>query len=156
MRHAACVRNSMYLRHLPFRVAAMSSVLAIALAGSHPSTSAGVSLQQDSLLASHVLVTWYGNPHSPAMLGQAARQARAGAVQREADKYARGRDCVDLVLDMDGFGPPQLKRDSYRMVNRQFALPFSGFKLFYRQDTNLLDPADVVKLDPTRSVVIYQ
>ena len=68
----------------------------------------------------------------------------------------RVRDCIDLVLDMDGFGPPPLKRASYRTVNRQFPLPFAGFKLFYRQDTNLLDPAEVMQLDPVPSVVIYQ
>ena len=68
----------------------------------------------------------------------------------------RVRDCIDLVLDMDGFGPPALKRASYRTVNRQFPLPFAGFKLFYRQDTNLFDPAEVMQLDPVPSVVIYQ
>jgi hypothetical protein len=41
-------------------------------------------------------------------------------------------------------------------VNRQFALPFAGFKLFYRQDTNLFEPAEVMQLDPIPSVVIYQ
>ena len=68
----------------------------------------------------------------------------------------RRRDCIDLVLDMDGFGSPQLKRASYRTINRQFSLPFAGFKLFYRQDTQLFDPAAVMQLDPVPSGVIYQ
>ncbi|HET7694534.1 MAG TPA: hypothetical protein VFK57_02410 [Vicinamibacterales bacterium] len=68
----------------------------------------------------------------------------------------RARGGIDLVLDMDGFGPRPLKRASYRAVNRQFALPFAGFKLFYRQDTNLFDPAEVMQLEPLPSVVIYQ
>jgi hypothetical protein len=68
----------------------------------------------------------------------------------------RLRDCVDLVLDMDGFGSRALKRASYRTVNRQFAFPFAGFKLFYRQDTELFTPDGVMQLDPLPSVVIYQ
>ena len=68
----------------------------------------------------------------------------------------RVRPRVDLVLDMDGFGSRALKLASYRVVTRQFALPFAGFKLFYRQDTKLFAPADVMRLAPIPSVVIYQ
>lgn len=68
----------------------------------------------------------------------------------------RTRRGIDLVLNMDGFGPPSLKRSSYRAVFRQRALPFAGFKLFYRQDMVLLEPADVMRLSPIPSVVIYQ
>jgi hypothetical protein len=68
----------------------------------------------------------------------------------------RMRPGIDLVLDMDGFGSPSLKQTSYRAVMRQHALPFAGFKLFYRQDTHLLDPAQVMGLSPVPSVVIYQ
>jgi hypothetical protein len=68
----------------------------------------------------------------------------------------RVRPRIDLVLDMDGFGPPSLKHSSYRAVMRQHRLPFAGFKLFYRQDTSLLNPTDVMRLSPVPSVVIYQ
>lgn len=68
----------------------------------------------------------------------------------------RTRPRIDLVLDMDGFGSPSLKRSSYRAVMRQHRLPFAGFKLFYRQDVMLLPAADVMRLDPVPSVVIYQ
>jgi hypothetical protein len=63
---------------------------------------------------------------------------------------------VDVVLVADGFGPPALKRNTYRTVLRQHALPFSGFKLFYIQDTDLLQPSQVVALAPPPAVVIYQ
>src|SRR3954462_261566 len=63
---------------------------------------------------------------------------------------------IDLVLVADGFGPPALKRHTYSMVLKQHALPYTGFKLFYIQDTNLLDPAQVLALTPSPSVVIYQ
>jgi hypothetical protein len=68
----------------------------------------------------------------------------------------RPRPGVDLVLDMDGFGSPSLKRSSYRAIMRQRQLPFAGFKLFYSQDSNLLAPAQVMQLTPVPSVVIYQ
>jgi hypothetical protein len=63
---------------------------------------------------------------------------------------------LDVVLDMDGFGPPELKRSTYRAVLRQRPLAFTGFKLFYIQDTNLLDPAQVLALSPQPSLIIYQ
>jgi hypothetical protein len=63
---------------------------------------------------------------------------------------------LDVVLVADGFGPPALKRHTYAMVLRQHALAFSGFKLFYIQDTDLLQPSQVLALTPAPSVVIYQ
>jgi hypothetical protein len=63
---------------------------------------------------------------------------------------------LDVVLVADGFGSPALKRHTYSMVLRQHALPFSGFKLFYIQDTDLLQPAQVLALTPSPSVIIYQ
>ena len=63
---------------------------------------------------------------------------------------------IDVVLVADGFGPPALKRHTYSMVLRQHALAYSGFKLFYIQDTDLLQPSQVLALTPTPSVIIYQ
>jgi hypothetical protein len=63
---------------------------------------------------------------------------------------------LDVVLVADGFGSPALKRHTYSMVLRQQALAFSGFKLFYIQDTDLLQPAQVLALTPSPSVIIYQ
>jgi hypothetical protein len=63
---------------------------------------------------------------------------------------------LDVVLDMDGFGPPELKRHTYKTVLRQRPLEFTGFKLFYIQDTGLLEPAQVLALSPSPSVIIYQ
>lgn len=65
-------------------------------------------------------------------------------------------DKVDVVLDMDGFGSPELKRNTYRAVLRQRPLEYTGFKLFYIQDTGLLEPGQVLALSPAPSVIIYQ
>lgn len=71
-------------------------------------------------------------------------------------RHIRASPLVDVVLDMDGFGNRSLKRSSYRTVMAQGPLVFAGIKLFYRQDTNLFTPADVLALRPVPSVVIYQ
>jgi hypothetical protein len=63
---------------------------------------------------------------------------------------------IDVVLDMDGFGSRALKRHTYGSVLRQRPLEFTGFKLFYEQDTDLLQPPDVLALTPCPSVIIYQ
>lgn len=63
---------------------------------------------------------------------------------------------IDVVLVADGFGPPALKRHTYSMVLHQHSLAYSGFKLFYIQDTDLLQPAQVMALSPSPSVIIYQ
>jgi hypothetical protein len=63
---------------------------------------------------------------------------------------------LDIVLDMDGFGSPALKRHTYKTVLRQKELEYTGFKLFYIQDTDMLEPAQVLALDPPPAVVIYQ
>jgi hypothetical protein len=63
---------------------------------------------------------------------------------------------LDVVLDVDGFGGQALKRSTYRACMRQGMLPYSGFKLFYLQDTNLFEPAEVLALSPPPALVIYQ
>jgi hypothetical protein len=67
----------------------------------------------------------------------------------------RTSETVDVVLDMDGFGSQALKLSSYRAVMRQ-PLAFAGIKLFYRQDANLFTPAQVLALEPSPAVVVYQ
>ena len=59
---------------------------------------------------------------------------------------------VRLVIDMDGFGPSEIKRVKYGW----FAAPaeYSGFKLFFRHDTDLMSEQEVLELEP--DVIIYQ
>lgn len=68
----------------------------------------------------------------------------------------RDSTSVDVVLDMDGFGGQSLKLATYAAIMRQRRLEFSGVKLFYKQDTDLLSPAQVMELNPVPAVVIYQ
>ena len=63
---------------------------------------------------------------------------------------------VQLVLDSDGWGPPELKRETYAVTNTQQPIEFNGIKLFYRQDEPLMTPSELIALDPVPDLIIYQ
>jgi hypothetical protein len=68
---------------------------------------------------------------------------------------------VQIVIDMDGWGPPELKRDSYRAYVARYPVQFTGFKLFYRNDrkkkgSRLMTPAEVLALHPKPLYIQYQ
>ncbi len=67
---------------------------------------------------------------------------------------------VQVVMDMDGWGPPWLKFDSYRDYIVTHPVQFTGFKLFYHNDTKagdaLLIPSDVLQLRPRPLYIQYQ
>jgi len=63
---------------------------------------------------------------------------------------------VQVVIDMDGFGAPFLKRDSYRRYVFEHPVQFTGFKLFYKNDKPLLTPHEVLKLVPVPVFIMYQ
>lgn len=65
-------------------------------------------------------------------------------------------DGVDLVIDMDGWGPPDMKRETYQVVITQEPIEYHGVKLFYQQDDPLMTPEEIVALDPAPDLVIYQ
>ncbi len=67
---------------------------------------------------------------------------------------------VQVVMDMDGWGPPWLKFDSYHDYVKQEPVQFTGFKLFFHNDTkkgnSLLTPAEVLRLNPRPLYIQYQ
>ena len=67
---------------------------------------------------------------------------------------------VQIVIDMDGWGPPELKRESYRAYVYQYPVEYTGFKLFYHNDTkggsHLMTPAEVLGLVPKPLYIQYQ
>jgi hypothetical protein len=67
---------------------------------------------------------------------------------------------VQVVMDMDGWGPPWLKFDSYHDYIKAEPVQFTGFKLFFHNDTKkgdlLLTPAEVLRLNPRPLYIQYQ
>jgi hypothetical protein len=67
---------------------------------------------------------------------------------------------VEIVMDMDGFGSPVLKRSTYKDFIARQPVQFTGFKLFYKNDVKiggrLMTPAEVLGLSPRPSYILYQ
>jgi hypothetical protein len=67
---------------------------------------------------------------------------------------------VQIVMDMDGWGQPWLKFDSYRDNEEAEPVQFTGFKLFFHNDTKkgdpILTPAEVLRLTPKPIYIQYQ
>ena len=63
---------------------------------------------------------------------------------------------VQLVIDADGFGAPALKTDVYNILVRDEPVEFAGVKLFYKQDKPLMTPAEILALNPSPDLIIYQ
>ncbi len=67
---------------------------------------------------------------------------------------------VQVVMDMDGWGPPWLKFDSYHDYIKMHPVQFTGFKLFFHNDTKkgdaLLTPQEVLRLWPRPLYIQYQ
>lgn len=63
---------------------------------------------------------------------------------------------VDTVVDMDGFGGQEIKIKHYNMYVRDEPVEYAAIKLFYRHDSDLLSPRQIMNLTPMPDVVIYQ
>jgi len=67
---------------------------------------------------------------------------------------------VQIVMHMDGWGAPWLKRDSYKDYIVSEPVQFTGFKLFYHNDTKkgdaMLTPQELLKLCPRPIYIQYQ
>jgi hypothetical protein len=67
---------------------------------------------------------------------------------------------VQIVMHMDGWGQPWLKRDTYRDYVVKEPVQFTGFKIFYDHDTRkgdpLMGPANILELHPAPVYIQYQ
>ena len=67
---------------------------------------------------------------------------------------------VQVVMDMDGWGPPWLKFDSYKDYIVKHPVEFTGFKIFYHNDVRkgdgILTPLEVLRLLPRPLYIQYQ
>ncbi|MBK0378983.1 hypothetical protein [Mucilaginibacter segetis] len=68
---------------------------------------------------------------------------------------------VQFVMDMDGWGGPELKKGTYKYFVANEPVQFTGFKLFYKNDIKnaphrLMTPEEVLKLTPAPIYIQYQ
>jgi hypothetical protein len=75
-------------------------------------------------------------------------------------KQIQLRPEVQIIVHMDGWGAPWLKRDSYKDYVVSEPVQYTGFKLFYHNDTKkgdpLMAPQDLLKLEPKPLYIQYQ
>lgn len=67
---------------------------------------------------------------------------------------------VQVVINMDGWGQPWLKFDTYKKCEVDEPVQYTGFKLFFHNDTKkgdlLLTPTEVLALRPRPMYIQYQ
>ncbi len=61
-----------------------------------------------------------------------------------------------MTFNADGFGDRPNKVSKYDLFTSEVPLFHDGFKLFYEEDTNLMEPRDVLALRPPPDLVVYE
>lgn len=111
----------------------------------------------DINFASAYLTDLVKKHHLPPKVFTVHRFTRNGVTN--ADKIVLRRE-VQIVMHMDGWGAPWLKRDTYKDYIVSEPVQFTGFKLFYHNDTKkgdpLMTPQELLKLNPKPVYIQYQ
>jgi hypothetical protein len=63
---------------------------------------------------------------------------------------------VQVVIDMDGYGPPGAKMGAYKWFVVRHPVQFTGWKLFYKNDKPMMTPEQVLQLYPQPMYIQYQ
>ena len=69
---------------------------------------------------------------------------------------------LQIIMDMDGWGPPDLKKGTYRYWINEQPVQFTGFKLFYVNDTEksgqkeMMSREQILALKPKPIYIQYQ
>jgi hypothetical protein len=68
---------------------------------------------------------------------------------------------VQIVINMDGFGFPAKKKDSYKRFVSGYPVQFTGLKLFYKNDIKskpyrMMSPKEILQLYPKPIYIQYQ
>jgi hypothetical protein len=74
----------------------------------------------------------------------------------ENERALKRHPGVALTVNVDGFGNRANKRSKYREFTRGRRDRHHGFKLFYNEDTNMMQPPGVLSLRPQPELVVYE
>jgi hypothetical protein len=61
-----------------------------------------------------------------------------------------------VVIDMDGFGTPALKKRIYDLVVAHRPVQYTGLKLFFKNDTPMMTFRQILGLAPIPLYIQYQ
>jgi hypothetical protein len=68
----------------------------------------------------------------------------------------KDRDGLAITFNVDGFGDRPNKRSKYDIFVNEEPRLHDGFKLFYKEDVNLMRPRQVLDLQPPPDLVVYE
>ena len=63
---------------------------------------------------------------------------------------------VQVIIDMDGYGPPSGKKAAYKWFVVRYPVQYTGWKLFYKNDKPLMTPEQVLEVYPKPMYIQYQ
>jgi len=67
------------------------------------------------------------------------------------------RERLAMVLNVDGFGGQEIKKSKYFAFAEGTPKGFRpGYKLFYKEDTDLMTPRQVMRMSPRPDLVVYE
>ncbi|MGH2840496.1 MAG: hypothetical protein ACRDKY_06685 [Solirubrobacteraceae bacterium] len=81
-------------------------------------------------------------------------QFTSGMVERKEEVL--DRPGVAITMNVDGFGNRADKREKYVEFTGEVARFHDGFKLFFEEDTDLMRPRDVLRLQPSPDLIVYE
>lgn len=125
--------------------------------GNKPGTKVGTYDAADINYASGYLKDLVKKYNLPPKVFTVHRFTRGGVTN---SKDIRLHPEVQIVMHMDGWGAPWLKRSTYKDYVVAEPVQYTGFKLFYHNDTKkghpLMTPQEVLKLKPKPLYIQYQ
>jgi hypothetical protein len=72
------------------------------------------------------------------------------------DTQLKPREGLEIILNADGFGGRAVKESKYHAFTKSAPGFDPGFKLFYREDVDLMTPRQVLRLRPPPDFVVYE
>lgn len=72
------------------------------------------------------------------------------------EEQLKPRENVAVTVNVDGFGGRAIKIAKYKEFAQRTPGLHNGFKLFFREDTNLLTPARVLRMKPQPELIVYE
>lgn len=126
--------------------------------GTHPGKKIGTFDAADINYVSQYLANVVDKYHLPPKIFIVHRFTRKMVTNYKSIKLHKE---IQFVMNMDGWGEPDLKTGTYRNFIYPEPVQFTGFKLFYKNDLkkaphHMLTPAEVLKYKPYPIYIQYQ